>query len=110
MIQAAPGSMDQTDYFNGERIGLTRHISETMQDQVARALLGAKVVPPRDAWDHDVQRPNSGGWYNFHQCVWSAASNRENFERAQFDAHAWLEAWAHNRREAPNSVNYEALA
>jgi hypothetical protein len=98
--------MDITDYFEGERVSTNRTISDGMLLMVARELLGAKPVPPMDAWQHDVQRPNMGGWYNLYNCVRSAASNRENFERAQFDAHAWLEAWAHNRKDAPSAVVY----
>jgi len=108
-IGSAPGTMDITDYFDGERVSTHRELSDDMQLMVATALLDPKPVPPVAAWQHDVQRSNRGGWYNFYNCVRFAASNRENFERAQFDAHAWLEAWAHNRKDAPSAVNYESV-
>ena len=79
-IGSAPGSMDITDYFEGERVSTRREISEDMRQMVAKQLLGSKPVPPVSAWDHDVKRPNMGGWYNFHQCVRFAASNRGSLD------------------------------
>lgn len=105
-LGAAPGTMDNTDYFEGERVNTHREISLAMAQLVAAALLAPKIVPPVEAWHYDVKRPNGGGWYSFQNCVNLAASNREHFERAQFDAHSWLEAWAHGKKDAPSAVCY----
>lgn len=108
-IGATPGHMDQTDYYNGERISTNRKLSDAFRTRVATELLAPKAVPPMNVWHYDVKRPNMGGWYSLRDCIWEAASNRENFERAQFDAHAWMEAWAHNRKEAPSAVSYDTV-
>ena len=105
-LGAAPGSMDHTDYFNGERVSTDRHTTDAEQARIAALLVAPHPVPPRAEWGRGVARQNGGGWYDFQQCVWSAASNRENFERARFDAHAWLAAVRAGSATAPTSVTY----
>lgn len=105
-LGAAPGSMDNTDYFNGERVSTDRKISDAFRDRVAAELLAPKPVPPLEAWTYYVNRPNAGGSYDFQDCVHRATSRREYFESERFNAHAWLEAWSHGQREAPTCVRY----
>ena len=105
-LGAAPGHMDNTDYFNGERISTTRTLSDGFKRLVADALLAPKPVPPVEAWEYQVRGANNQGWYSLGDCIYRAASRRDYFEHERFNAHAWLEAWAHNLREAPASVSY----
>jgi len=105
-IGARPGYMDQTDYYNGERMSLTRKISDAFKLRVAVELLGSKPVPPMDVWHYSVKRPNGGGWYDLRDCVWQAIQRRDYLDSCRFDAHAWLEAWAHGLKEAPSAVCY----
>lgn len=103
-IGARPGYMDQTDYYCGERVTCNRAISDGFKLRVATELLSPKIVPPTETWHHSVKRSNAGGWYDLRDCIWRAIEHRDDLERARFDAHAWLEAWAHNSQEAPSAV------
>lgn len=105
-IGAKPGYMDQTDYYNGERISTNRTISDAFKMRVAGELLGSKPVPPVAAWHYSVKRSNAGGWYDLRDCIWQAVSRRDYFDQARFDANAWLEAWAHGSKDAPTAVQY----
>lgn len=106
-LGAAPGTMDQSDYFNGERISATRHVSDAHRARVAALLLAPQDVPPADVWGWNVRRSNAGGYYNLHDVVHRACARRDDFERHQFDAHAWLAAYRDQTHDAPTSVNYE---
>lgn len=102
-LGAAPGFMDNTDYYNGERVLLERRLSPGFELLVAGRLLRPKQVPPPAAWSYYVQRPNGGG-YTLHECICRAAHHRERFEEERYRALAWLEAWAHGLKEAPQCV------
>lgn len=104
MLGATPGSMDETDYFNGERVSLYRTSSEMARQRVARALLAPHPVPAREAWGKDVNQQPGRGWYNFEGCVLGAAANRLDFERYRFEALCWLAAITAGTTAAPQSV------
>lgn len=105
-LNAAPGTMDQTDYFDGERVSTDRTTSYAFRLRVAALLLAPKPLPPESEWSRGIARGNCGGYYDLWHCIWQATSNREHFERARFDAHAWLDAIRQGLSEAPRSVNY----
>ncbi len=105
-VGSAPGYMDQTDYFNGERVSVSRSSSDIHRQRVAQTLLGSKPVPPQEAWSWQVRRANGGGYNDLHCIVNRAIYRREEIDRHRFDANAWLEAWAHGSHIAPDSVVY----
>jgi len=105
-LGAAPGTVDQSDYFDGERVSCSRQVSDGEYARVAALLLAPKVVPPQSEWGRGILRGNCGGYYDFRDCLWRAVSNRENFERERFNAHAWLAAITAGLAEAPRSVTY----
>jgi hypothetical protein len=105
-LSASPGHMDQTDYFEGERVSLDRTVSDLALQHVAGVLLGRKPVPPRELWARDVLFSNGRGWRNFYSIVHGAAQNRENLDLWRFEAHAWLAAVQAGSAEAPTSVDY----
>lgn len=83
-----------------------REISPAEEHRIAALLMEPCEIPERQTWQIGVARGNGGGYLDFQRCVWAATSNRENFDRARFEAHQWLAAIRANRRDAPRSVVY----
>jgi len=108
-IGAIAGHMDQSDYFEGERINTTRAQSDAHRESVARTLLAPKAVPAPELWSRNVKIPGRG-WVDLNQIVYGAASHREYMDRYRFEAHLWLDAVTLDRTEALRSTCYERLA
>lgn len=105
-LGAAPGHSDQSDYFDGERVSVTRHLSDDFRLMVARSLVGNRPLPAMETWHKDIRQANGTDWYSFRDCVYRAAVNRTHFENERFQAVAWMNAMAHGKREAPTLVVY----
>lgn len=105
LVGAAPGHMDNTDYFDGERVSPRRDLSEAFELRLAELLLGGRDrVPPREQWSKGVTRAVSGGWYNLHECIYRVAGDRQQLSDERVRAQAWLWAIQHGEPRAPSSV------
>ena len=107
-IGAAPGTMDNTDYFSGERVSCNRRVSDHFRRRVAAWLLSPKTPPPESEWHPRIRGANGTGYYDLNTTVHRAISRPDlHLDHARFAAHAWYTARITGKTDAPTSVCYE---
>ena len=93
--------VDGTMYHASTRyVFCSRKLSDGEAGRLAALLLAPFPVPDMDGWRMSADRGHAGGYLDLWQCIWTAAGDREKFERARFDALAWRACRAGERQYA----------